>query len=115
MGWTVLAVAASLFFPGAGQALTGRMRRTVLWSVAGALSILAILVVPYAILILWLPVRLGAAIDAWIAVQREKPGGKHRGFAGAVAGIHLVFLMLIQLLALESFKIPASSMAPTVM
>jgi signal peptidase I len=114
VGWTILAITASFILPGAGQALTGRMRRTVVWSVAGSLAFVLALWIPYTPLALWMPLRVAAAVDAGIIVHRAKPRATHAGFAGAVAGILIGVVMVVRVAVLESFRIPSTGMAPTV-
>lgn len=109
--WT-LAALASLLFPGAGQALTRDVPRTAAWATAGLIPVLLILWLPQA-MFLAIAVRLASAVDAWIVVRRASPNNRFYGFAGAVVLITSFVLIQVRLFVLESFVLPASSMAPT--
>ncbi|HSN28191.1 MAG TPA: signal peptidase I [Kofleriaceae bacterium] len=106
-------VIVTLLFPGFGQALVHRRVRAVAWAVAalvGALGILAsVWLYPVTLV-----VHVASAIDAGVVVRRDpRPGGLDR-VAGAVVVVFGAIGAGFSQLALQSFRVPSSSMYPTI-
>jgi signal peptidase I len=102
----------SLAGPGYGVAIAGRVRRAIVWPVAFFALVVACLWTPWAT---WaaLLAYAGAAIDGyWCAARADHVDWLHpRG--GAFVGAALAATFVINGVVLEAFKIPASSMYPT--
>jgi signal peptidase I len=111
--WMWWAVLVSLLAPGFGQALVHRRRRAGAWAAGALLSVLGIVwsvwLYPIALL-----VRVASAIDAGVVLRRDaRPGGLDRAAAAVMVVIGAVGLGYSQL-AIQSFRIPTSSMYPTI-
>ena len=108
MWWAVL---VSLLAPGFGQALARRRGRALAWAGVALVSVVAIVWIvwlyPVALL-----VRVVAAIEAAVVLRRSQPGAVDRT-AAIVLAIGAVGIVYSQL-ALQSFRIPTSSMYPTI-
>ncbi len=106
-------VIVTLLFPGFGQALVHRRVRAVAWAVAALLGALGIIASVW-LYPVTLAVHLASAIDAAIVLRRDaRPGGLDR-----VAGALVIVLGAVgagfSQLAVQSFRVPSSSMYPTI-
>ena len=106
-------VIVSLLFPGFGQALVHRRVRAVAWAVAALVGVLGILATVW-LYPLTLLVHVAAAVDAAIVLKRDaRPGGLDRAAGALVVVLGAVGAGFSQL-ALESYRVPSSSMYPTI-
>lgn len=105
----VLGVLLTFVFPGLGQGFAGERRRMAAWVVGAFLVTVLILFTVWLIPVMLL-VRLASAIDAYYRLLRCKRGNVTLAaialFAGAVA-------LGAARLVVEGYKIPSSSMYPT--
>lgn len=106
----ITAVVLGLLFPGIGQGLAGLRLRGIAWAIGGAATTLAILVSVWA-LPLTLVVRLACAFDAYRSVRRH-PTTEQLASAGIALVIGALGIGGAQW-TLDAFKIPSSSMYPT--
>lgn len=107
----LLAVVASLLFPGTGQALVCRPKCVVVWGVAGFVP--ALLALAWAPLLL-IPavIRPVSAVHAGIKVWRAGPQRPNLELAGIAAVVNVVALVALRLLVMEAFVARSSSMQP---
>jgi signal peptidase I len=108
-GSAIAAVVLGLLFPGVGQGLAGHRLRGVLWA-ACALALTWLIVVSVWFLPITLVVRLACAVDAYRCLRHATRE------ALVSAGIALVIGVVAiggAQAALEAYKIPSSSMYPT--
>lgn len=105
------ALVASLALPGFGQALAGRRIRTAGWAGVTAATTLLVLASVW-FLPITLLARLGATIDAYIVLRRHAGASNRLIAIPVVAG---VLALGVAQLFLEPFKIPSSSMSPTLL
>src|SRR5215468_5068597 len=113
MGSLVIAV-MSFFFPGLGAGLADRHRVMAGW-VAAAVVVTLATVVSIWIVPLTVAVRIAAAADGFRRSRAAARAGLRPDWIAGfiVIGIHVVVFLGIRVFALEAFKIPASSMTPT--
>jgi signal peptidase I len=113
MGWVArLGIAAASFFlPGVGQGLVFRRRRMVLWAALGLVPVLLLFLSVWMIYVA-LVVRLACSIDAYRGWRREVGGGLD-GVSGAIGIAVGAIAIGYWQLALGGFKVPSSSMCPT--
>jgi signal peptidase I len=113
MGRAVLAAFVSLVFPGFGHGVMGRRVQSIAWAASGFLAVIAIIFSVWMIYVLLLA-RVICAIDT-VRILRHKTGKIE--WITEWSGIALV-LGAIELgssrFAIELFKVPSSSMYPTV-
>jgi signal peptidase I len=108
------AVLATLLFPGFGQALAAHRRAAAAWCALGTLTVLAIVVSVW-MLPATLAVRLAAAVDAARRLRHEEPSPGSR-YASATLAIVIGALGLGGAgFAVDTYKIPSSSMSPTLL
>jgi len=110
-GWRLIgSVLLSLMFPGFGQGLAARRHRTLAWALADVGSTFAIIM---SVWFFWVAilVRLAAPIDAYFCLRRHH-GPTQRTLPAIAIVIGAIGLGYAQL-AIEAFKIPSSSMYPT--
>jgi signal peptidase I len=106
-------VLVSLLFPGFGQALVHRRMRAFAWAAAALVAVVGILATVWLYPIALLA-RVAAAIDAWAVLRRDaRPGGLDRAAGAIVVALGAIGFGYTQL-AIESFRIPSSSMYPTI-
>ena len=106
-------VIVTLLFPGFGQALVHRRVRAIAWAVAALVGVLGIIATVW-LYPLTLAVHLAAAIDAAIVLRRDaRPGGFDRAAGALVVVLGAVGAGFSQL-AIQSFRVPSSSMYPTI-
>jgi len=109
-GSALLAVFGSLLFPGVGQGMAAHRLRAVLWASAGVVSVLLILVSVWFLVVTFV-IRAASAIDAYRCMRRHTP--PHQ-LASAVIAVVIGAVGIGGAQAtLEAFKIPSSSMYPT--
>jgi signal peptidase I len=104
------ATLVSLLFPGFGQGLAGSRVRMGLWA-GGVIATTMLILLSVWFLPIALALRAGAAIDAYRELKRHD-GGTSRVLGAIAVVIGAVGLGTAQL-CLEAFKIPSSSMYPT--
>jgi signal peptidase I len=81
------------------------------WAIASVASAVAIVLSVW-VLALWVPFRIGVAIDASACLRRDRRPGNL--VVGILVPVLAVALNLgVRYVAVEAFKIPASSMVPT--
>jgi signal peptidase I len=109
-GYALVGVLLSVVFPGLGQGLAGRRKRMVAWALGLLVAMVAILVTVWFVPVMLL-VRIASAIDAYRCLKRtEAPAN----YIDASAALFLNALLLFGARsAVEGFKIPSSSMYPT--
>lgn len=101
------------FSLGGGHALAGSLRRAAAWFAVSAACMPAALVTPWA---MWafLAVRLAAVIDAGRCGRRHGAGERWPWKpALLVVAISFGFAGVVRATAVENFRIPSSSMSPT--
>jgi signal peptidase I len=107
---TVLAVLAGLLFPGFGQGLSRHRGRMLAWALMTLASLLLIVTSVWFVLVT-LVVRAAGAIDAYLCLRTHAP--PHHRLGGAIAvAIGAAGIIYLDV-ALEAYKIPSSSMFPT--
>ncbi len=113
--WPAAAAVASFLLPGAGQALTRTLRRTLIWAAAGLVPILASLWWPQLLMISGM-IRIASAVDAVIVVRRARRASITMDLVyGSAAMIGQVAVYLVvRLLVLETFLAQSTSMVPAV-
>lgn len=110
----VICAVLSLFVPGLGDGFVRRYRAMAMWAAVAngvaLLSLLSIWLVP-----MIFAVRIAAVIGAFRQVRAADRVGTRSSWLGAVLAIALHFALgfSIRYVALEAFKLPSSSMAPT--
>ncbi|MBV8763094.1 MAG: signal peptidase I [Deltaproteobacteria bacterium] len=110
MWWMVI---VTLLFPGFGQALVHRRVRAIAWAVAALIGVLGIIASVW-LYPVTLVVHVAAAIDAALVLRRDaRPGGLDRAAGALVVVLGAVGAGFSQL-ALQSFRVPSSSMYPTI-
>ena len=108
--WMVI---VSLLFPGFGQALVHRRMRALGWAVAALVGVLGIIASVW-LYPVTLVVHVAAAIDAALVLRRDaRPGGLDRAAGALVVALGAIGAGFSQL-ALQSFRVPSSSMYPTI-
>jgi len=106
-------VIVTLLFPGFGQALVHRRVRAIAWAVAALLGVLGIIASVW-LYPITLVVHVASTIDAAIVLRRDaRPGGLDRAAGALVVVLGAVGAGFSQL-ALQSFRVPSSSMYPTI-
>jgi signal peptidase I len=107
---SILAVLAGLLFPGFGQGLSRHRGRMLAWAIAALVAALLIVTSVWFVAVT-LAVRAAGAVDAYLCLR--KPGRPDHFVGGAIAvaigAAGIVYLHV----ALEAYKIPSSSMYPT--
>lgn len=109
-GPALLGVVGSLLFPGVGQGLAAHRLRGVAWAIAAVASTWLILVSVW-FLAVTLVVRVASAVDAYVCLKRHTPPNNYVSMAIALV-IGAVGIGGAQA-TIEAFKIPSSSMYPT--
>ena len=112
MGRAVGAALVSIVFPGIGHGMAGRRAQTITWALLGFLPVVAILVSVWMVFVALL-LRVICAIDTFRVLRRETAALE---WVTALSGIALVGGMLgmgFAQVSFETFKIPSSSMQPT--
>jgi signal peptidase I len=109
----VIAV-VGFWFPGIGPGLVGRHRAMLLWVAVMAASILAVAISIW-LLPLAVAVRFAAAAGGFRAVRAADRDDVPSSVPGLVIAIllNLAAPLAIRIIALEAFKMPSSSMSPT--
>jgi signal peptidase I len=111
MWWMVL---ASLLFPGFGQALVHRRLRAAGWAV-GAVAAYVLTIWTVWFFVVMLCAHVAAAVDAERVLRRDaRPGGLDRMFGAAIVVAGAVGFGLARLYCVRGFRIPTSSMQPTI-
>lgn len=106
-------VIVTLLFPGFGQALVHRRVRALSWALAALVGVLGIIATVWLYPVM-LAVHVAAAVDAAIVLRRDaRPGGLDRVAGALVVVIGAVGAGFSQL-ALQTFRVPSSSMLPTI-
>jgi signal peptidase I len=109
---TAIAIAlGSLVLPGLGQGVAGRPLRAAVWAIA-ILVLTALLVVSVWAGPLMLVARFVGAVDAYRCVRTQTRYAYVAAGIAAVVGIGTIAFMQS---ALQAYKIPSSSMVPTLM
>src|SRR4051794_7391170 len=103
---------ASLVFPGLGHGMRGRRAQTIVWALLGLLPVIGILV-SISVLYLALVVRVICAIDTFRISWIDDPAVTWLTLLSGIALGSGAILIAFMQLALQSFKIPSSSMNPT--
>src|SRR5213078_4904639 len=114
---TVVAIVvalASWICPGLGPGLVGRYRAMLLWIGAMAASLLAIAISIW-LLPLSIAIRFAAALDGFRAVRAADRSDLPSTALGVVIAValNLAVPYAIRATSLEAFKMPSSSMSPT--
>lgn len=111
-GLIVVASLATLIFPGLGQGLAGRRTRMVVVAGIEAIATLALVVSVWALAasLAW---RLVAVIDAWRCLRGGDKARRPDWTLAAIAVVIVAIGMGISTQVVEGFKIPSSSMYPT--
>ncbi|HWU86037.1 MAG TPA: signal peptidase I [Kofleriaceae bacterium] len=112
LNW-LLVIVWTFFCPGAGQAVAGRRIAAFAWAVAGLVAVLALPLTLWAWHVV-LAIRLGAVADAVVRVRRARVNQIKWSLPAGVATGALVIGIVYLRLFVHMFKIPASSMYPTV-
>jgi signal peptidase I len=108
----LLAALASFAFPGTGQMLTGAWLPTLAWAVTQLVALVAAAFYPQAAFVA-IALRIGSALDAAVRVRRDKPGTEFTSLAAIIAISSVLQLVLLRRYVIEGFRVPGSSMAPT--
>jgi signal peptidase I len=108
----ILLFLATFLFPGYGQAAIGRMRSAIAWAVAVPVLTLGAIVWVWLFFVAFV-VRCASAIHAAATVRRTDRVDAFGPLALAAIGFAIAAFIGIRMLALEGFKVPASSMYPT--
>ena len=104
---------ASLFIPGLGQALSGRRLLAAVWAMLAALAYLPIVFGVW-LLVLVLVVRVACAVHAFRTTRAVRLESAETILAVlATVGVALATPFALRAYAVEAFKIPSSSMYPT--
>ncbi|MBA3541430.1 MAG: signal peptidase I [Deltaproteobacteria bacterium] len=104
---------ASVLLPGVGHALAGFNRRGIAWLVVSLVATALVAVTVWA-LVGMVFLRIAGVIDAlWCTRAGRPPTGWAPSVGLAVAGI--VGVNLLRFGAIEAFKMPSSSMTPTLL
>lgn len=109
------AVASLAFSFGFGHAALGRAKRGLVWLAAWFVALLAISQWIWFVPLVFV-IPLGAVVDAFILGYRTPEGPVLRWFRPigiAMFVSSIVWLLVLRMFVVESFKIPASSMMPT--
>jgi len=110
----VLVAAASLLFPGFAQGMAGRRNRMLVWAAVGVISALAMVVSIWAVVAL-LALRTASATDGFLVLRRVPAQQRTHAVLAVIAfGISVGAGTIFQLVALEAFKAPSTSMNPTI-
>lgn len=111
-GHALAGVLLSLVFPGLGLGLAGRRWRMLAWA-TGASAVTLALAISVWFLPAMLLARIGSAIDAYRCLRRNEGS---TSYIDAAAALFLNSLLLLgaRLFVVEGFKIPSSSMYPTI-
>jgi signal peptidase I len=98
---------------GLGLALAGRLRRALTWLVAGVIAIALVNVTPWATY-LFVAIHVGAAVDAYLVGRRSEQPLRWlaRGPAALVVA-ELAISFTMRSFVVEAFRVPSSSMYPT--
>jgi signal peptidase I len=113
-GRAVIAALVSWWFPGVGAALVGRWPRLLGWLALSSALTLSWAVSPWFV-VLAMVVRCVAVADSFLIVRASDRAGIRSHWIGVAAavGIHIVVSVALRLFAIEGFRIPSTSMAPT--
>jgi signal peptidase I len=110
---TLIAVLGSLVFPGFGEGLVGRARAMLTWVAVIAALILACAISVW-VLPLVLAARIAAASTAFRQVRAAGRGTRSRWInALVIVGLYAALEIGSVAVAVESFAIPSTAMAPT--
>lgn len=111
----ILSALVSWFIPGVAPGLIGQYRAMLAWLGAVIATLLACMFSIWCIP-LSLAVRLAAMIDAVRRVRAADRAATHSDWIGALTaiGANVAISIVIRVEALEAFKLPSTSMAPTV-
>ena len=110
-GSALLAVLGSFAFPGVGQGFAAHRLRGVVWAIACIASVVLVLVSVWA-LVASLALRVASAVDAYLCMRRHTPPHDFKSAAIALV-IGAVGIGGVKMTMIEGFKIPSSSMYPT--
>jgi signal peptidase I len=110
----VIGVCVSLLWPGAGAGLVGRYRLMLAWNAAIVVTLLACTLSVW-LLVLVPAVWIAAAIHAYPTVRAADRAGTPTSVVGIPAAfvLNIAVLLLVRAWGLEAFRVPASSMSPT--
>jgi signal peptidase I len=108
------AAATSLFFgTGLGLAVAGRPLRGFAWLGASAVFVLLILITPWFVLLV-IAAHIGAAVDSYLVASRSaEPLQLYAWGPPTLFVVALMGFITIHSYVIEPFKIPSSSMSPT--
>ncbi|NVB85126.1 MAG: signal peptidase I [Kofleriaceae bacterium] len=112
LGLIVVASLATLIFPGLGQGLAGRRIRMVAFAAFDVVATLAVLVSVWFALVN-LTCRIVASIDAWRCLRGGDSARRANWTLTAIAVLIGAVGMAASDQVIEGFKIPSSSMYPT--
>lgn len=105
-----LAIVGTLLAPGLGQGLAGRRVRMGVWAGAVLGTMLLVLVSVWFVAVS-VALRLAGTVDAYLCLRRaQRP--YQAAYAIAAIGVTVIAIAAIRV-AVEGFKIPSSSMYPT--
>lgn len=110
----VISVLGSFLLPGLGEGLVGQVRAMVIWVVAVNLLIASCALSVW-ILPLVIALRFAAAMSAFRHVRAADRAGVRSIWLNVllIVGLYIAAHMVIAAFALQLFRIPASSMVPT--
>jgi signal peptidase I len=110
---TLLVAVATLLFPGFAPGLAGQVRAMVAWIAAVTLLALGVALSIW-FMPLYVVVRIAAAIDGFRLMRGvAQSGGRLHWLEGLIALGTMLTISVGLRFAIEGFKIPASSMVPT--
>jgi signal peptidase I len=113
MAMALLAAVATLLFPGFGQGLAGRARRTAVWALLGIATQVTIMLSVWSLAVL-VVVRFASAIDAFVCLRRARGLGVNAVLVVVAVVVSFVGSLATRLFAVEAFKNPSSSMVPNI-
>jgi signal peptidase I len=111
LGLRIIAAIATFALPGLGQGLSFHRTRMLLWSIAAVLAMLAVVLTEWFVPVV-LVLRIASAVEAFILLKRQTTPS-NRVLAAIAVVISAVGLGTVVTFAVEAFKIPSSSMYPT--
>lgn len=112
----LVAAVVSLFLPGAGHFVLGRLRRGCVFPAAIAVAILSIPITNVAGVLALPAVWLAAEIDVWLVRRVERrPAGEVVVQVGVLLGALIAFKFTVQRAYVEAYKIPSGGMIPTML
>jgi len=111
----VVAAIASWLFPGLGDGLLGRYRAMLAW-VTAILAVTLAGVISVWMVPLVIAVRLAAVIEAFRRVHAAGRAGTRSHWNGlfSAIGLHILLFSGIRFVAIENYRLPSTSMAPTI-